>query len=40
MNLRFTITSLFVLFAFMVNGQAVQYTTTADGKMKFKETQH
>jgi glucosylceramidase len=38
MNLKFTITSLFVLFAFMLNGQAVQYTTTADGKMNFKET--
>jgi glucosylceramidase len=38
MNMRITLTSFLFLLASLLNAQAVQYTTTADGKLKFKET--
>ncbi len=36
--MKYIFSSFLILIAFLVNAQAVQYTTTADGKLKFKET--
>jgi glucosylceramidase len=37
MNIKLTLTAFLIITASIVNAQAVQYTTTADGKLKFKE---
>ncbi len=36
--MKYIFSSFLILITFLVNAQAVQYTTTADGKLKFKET--
>lgn len=38
MNIKLILTAVLIFTASLVNAQAVQYTTTADGKLKFKET--
>ncbi len=38
MNIKLIQTALLIINITMANAQAVQYTTTADGKLKFKET--
>jgi len=38
MNIKLTLTAFLAITISIVNAQAVQYTTTADGKLKFKET--
>ena len=38
MNIKLTLTAFLSITISIVNAQAVQYTTTADGKLKFKET--
>ena len=38
MNIKHTLTAFLSITISIVNAQAVQYTTTADGKLKFKET--
>ena len=38
MNIKITLIAFLTITVSMVNAQAVQYTTTADGKLKFKET--